>query len=543
MKEASHRRWRETVLVAALVFVWLAATAWARPLAMPDEGRYVDVAWEMLRSGDWLTPTLDGLPFFHKPPLFYWITAGSMSLFGLNEWAARAAPILSAWTGAFAMYLFARRWSVDRAARLTLLALLAQPLFYVGGQFANLDMLVAGCISVTILLFAHAALSIEHELPHQRALVAGYAAAALGVLSKGLIGAVVPVLVIVCWLATMQRWRVLKSLMSLPGAALFFLIAAPWFIAMQARFPDFLNYFFVVQHFQRFAGSGFNNVQPVWFYPAVLLLFSLPWLPWLYRSIKQRDLTDPDGGASRLLMWLWVLMVVLFFSMPRSKLLGYLLPALPPLAFMIADGFTSLASPSTRARRLWWGGGAVGAVLSVGAVVGFSLHPLHSSKALASVLDTQRGHHEPVFMLNHFYYDVPFYARLRGLINVVDDWSSPDLRKSDNWRKELADAGQFSPLISASALITPATLPAAVCEAAVSWVIGANAAGRTYPFLASARAVFSDSDTTLWRVDSGSTTTSNALRCEDFGRGDLGTRAGGRPNAVTAISGSGLQPR
>jgi len=95
--------------VAALLGLWLAATAWLRPLTLPDEGRYVGVAWEMLRSGDWLTPTLNGLPFFHKPPLFYWLTAGSMALFGAHEAAARVAPWLGAWGGGLALYLFLRR--------------------------------------------------------------------------------------------------------------------------------------------------------------------------------------------------------------------------------------------------------------------------------------------------------------------------------------------------------------------------------------------------------------------------------------------------
>ena len=74
-----------------LALAWLALTLGARPLALPDEGRYVSVAWEMLTSGNWLFPTLDGLPFFHKPPLFYWITAGSLGLFGTHEWASRLA--------------------------------------------------------------------------------------------------------------------------------------------------------------------------------------------------------------------------------------------------------------------------------------------------------------------------------------------------------------------------------------------------------------------------------------------------------------------
>ncbi|MDQ2780516.1 MAG: glycosyltransferase family 39 protein, partial [Pseudomonadota bacterium] len=138
--------WRQSALVLLAVFAALAATAWLRPLMLPDEGRYVGVAWEMLRSGDWLVPRLNGLPFFHKPPLFYWITAASMSVFGLHEGVARAASLLGATLAAMAMFLFVHRWGGAQRARLTLVALLAQPLFFLGAQFANLDMLVAGCI-------------------------------------------------------------------------------------------------------------------------------------------------------------------------------------------------------------------------------------------------------------------------------------------------------------------------------------------------------------------------------------------------------------
>ena len=261
------------VLLAILVFAWLAATAWARPLMLPDEGRYVGVAWEMMRSGDWITPTLNGLPYFHKPPLFYWITAGSMSVFGTNEWAARAAPLLGAWVAAMALYLFVRAGRDRRSANMTLLVLLAQPLFFGAAQFANLDMLVTGCITASIVLAAHAALCSERGLPYRSALAAAYAAAALGVLAKGLIGIVIPALIISAWLLARRRWRVLFALLWWPGIALFLLLTAPWFIAMQLKFSDFSYYFFVVQHFKRFAAGGFNNVQPFWFYPALLILF------------------------------------------------------------------------------------------------------------------------------------------------------------------------------------------------------------------------------------------------------------------------------
>ena len=505
---------RDDLFIAALILLWLLATAWARPLMLPDEGRYVGVAWEMLRSGDWLTPTLNGLPYFHKPPLFYWITAGSMSLFGLNEWAARAAPILGAWLGAFALYLFTRRWWGKRAAHLALCVLMVQPLFYIGGQFANLDMLVAGCITATILLLAHAALCIEVGLPYRRALAAAFAMAALGVLAKGLIGFVLPALVIGAWLALRRRWHVLASLMWWPGALIFVLVAAPWFLAMQMRFADFSNYFFVVQHFHRFAAGGFNNVQPFWYYPAVLLLFSLPCLPWLARRRGRGAQRDAERDSVRLLMVLWAATVVLFFSLPQSKLLGYVLPAVPPLALLMADGFLSLGAPSQRARRLWQVSVGVSAALSIGAVAALAVYPKPSSRTLAAALASQRGSDEPVYMLGRYYFDLPFYARMRAPVGVVDDWSSPDIAKRDNWRKELADAGTFAPALARKALLAPASLPAALCAGPVSWVLGADTAAAAYPFLSAGVAMRRVGDTTLWRIDHGQPAMASALRCE-----------------------------
>src|SRR5205085_6299623 len=157
---------RDRVLLLA-AFVWLAATAWLLPLAVPDEGRYVGVAWEMLRSGDWLVPTLDGLPYFHKPPLFYWLTAAALSVTDSTLLAARIAPWIGACLAAASLFLFARRWGGPRLAAGALLVLVTAPLFYFGAQFANLDMLVGGCITATTLAFAHAAL-LEADAPERR---------------------------------------------------------------------------------------------------------------------------------------------------------------------------------------------------------------------------------------------------------------------------------------------------------------------------------------------------------------------------------------
>ena len=509
-------RWRPgTVSLAALALVWLALTAWARPLTLPDEGRYVGVALEMLHSGDWLVPTLDGLPFFHKPPLFYWITAGSMAVFGIHEWAARAAPILGAWLAAMASFMFVQRWASTRAAWLTLAALLAQPLFFIGGQFANLDMLVAGCITACTVLLAHAALCIEQRLPQRWPLAAAYAFAALGILAKGLIGAVIPALIIAAWLLLRRRWHVLLALVSLPGVLIALAIAAPWFAAMQFRYPEFLDYFFVVQHFKRFAVGGFNNVQPFWFYPAVLALFSLPWLPWLAQrlALRTRAADTSTQGPVPLLMLVWVAMVVLFFSLPKSKLLGYVLPAVPALAFLMADGLLARGPASPRAQRWWWASATLSAVIGLAAVAFFTLNPMHSSRELAAALVAQRGAQEPLFMLQRYDYDLPFYAGPDNPIRVVDEWASPDIQQHDNWRKEFADAAVFAPARAAATLVTPALLPAILCQHAVSWLIGSADVAMAYPFLAQASAAFTLRGTVLWRLNARLPQVASALHC------------------------------
>lgn len=489
---------------------------------LPDEGRYVGVAWEMLRSGDWLTPTLNGLPFFHKPPLFYWVTASSLSLFGANEIAARAAPLLGAWLGAMSLYAFVCRWCSVRTARMAVLVLLVQPLFLIGGQFANLDMLVAGCITATILLAAHAMLLKEHDLPYRWPLAGAYAMAGMGVLAKGLIGGALPAMTILVWLLATKRWRMLRPLIWFPGLLLFVLVTAPWFAVMQWKFADFLNYFFVVQHFQRFTGGGFNNVLPWWFYPAILLFFHLLWLPWIYRMFTPKYLAMSRPDPVRALMWIWFLVIVVFFSIPKSKLLGYILPAVPPLAFLLADSFTATLNSSPRLRRWWFLSAGLAAVLSLGAVAWLATHPTKSTRELAKVLRSQHAPHEPVFMLNHYDYDLPFYAKLNDPVVVVDDWKSAESSVDDNWRKEFSDAGRFAPSKARVSLMESTQLPAALCQAPVSWVIGSRAQSTSYPFVEAARDVFSDKDAVLWRVDRADPRMLSLLRCE------------GKPNAGSA---------
>ncbi|CAN5879720.1 glycosyltransferase family 39 protein [soil metagenome] len=476
-------RWpAEWIVCGALSLLWFAGTAWLRPLALPDEGRYVGVAHEMLTSGHWWVPTLNGLPFFHKPPLFYWITAASMHLFGTGVEAARGASLLAAVATVTGLYAFVRRWVGTAQARVTALVLATMPLFYGGAQYANLDLLVAACIGSAILLVAHATLTREAGARHRRWLAMAFVAAALGVLAKGLIGVVLPVLVLLGWgVFTGRTTRLLALLVWAPGLLLFACVAAPWFLSMQARFPDFDHYFFVVQHFQRFTSTSFNNPQPWWFYPVVLLALSLPWSPWLLVWLEPGSVRPQDPHGLRRLMLVWCAVVLVFFSLPSSKLVGYILPALAPLAFLMADALRCselrwgdkhasawrMFTPGTARRASAWSAGAVCLV----AVVAAHFYQPKSMQVLAHRLQASRLAGEPVVFLGNFYYDVPFYAGLARPVTVLDRWVPAEVAH-DSWRRELVDAGRFAPEGAAALLRHGDEAPGVACAAHGAWLMG-----------------------------------------------------------------------
>src|ERR1700712_4395345 len=178
----------------------------------------------MAPTGAWRGPRLGGLPFFHKPPLFYWLGAASMAIFGGSEWPARLPSVIGATLAAGALFMFARRWADDVSATVATVVLVTMPFFYVGAQFANLDMLVAGCISATVLVAAHAALAKEHGNAWRVALAIAFAMAALGVLAKGLIGFVLPGAIFLSGCLGTRRFRTAWMLAWWPGWVIFVLV-------------------------------------------------------------------------------------------------------------------------------------------------------------------------------------------------------------------------------------------------------------------------------------------------------------------------------
>ncbi len=448
------------------LLAWLLTTIWVRPLALPDEGRYAGVAWEMVRSGQWLTPTLDGLPYFHKPPMFYWLTAIAIKLFGFSEWSVRIASLIGALLAAGAVWRLMLRWVSAEAALWGLAIVATLPLFYGGAQYANHDMLVAGFITGAIAFAADALLSRDAGLRWRTSLLLAWACMALGLLSKGLIGIVLPSGVIFFWLLLIRQPLWLLRLFWWPAPLLFLAIALPWFVLMQLKFPEFFDYFFIHQHFERFSQKGFNNNQPFWFYPAALGALCLPWTIALFTRTRVGSARDLSHRAVRVLLWTWVVVIVGFFSLPASKLIGYVLPVVPALAALAGE---AVAGWQRRGLRLAITVGA--ALLCVVAVVLISRAETVSSKALAAAWREQARPGDGLLSLRLYRFDFPIYAQLAQPLPVYHAWEDPALAAQDSWPRELIDATEFDPDTGKQVLRPVAELKSALCAQEVTWVI------------------------------------------------------------------------
>ncbi len=361
------------------------------PLMEPDEGRYAEISREMLAHGDGVIPTLNQRPYYDKPPLLYWLVAGSLRCFGGSEWAARLTPALAALGAVLATFLCGNRTVGGRGAFLGALALTLTPAFIQCGRFLILDGLLT--VLVAAALFAgHAAIAGSRlRWPWW---VASAACCGLGVLTKGpvALALVAPPLAAYAWLnrlparPTARHWAAY--------AALALGLAAPWYVAFMCRDPRFAYHFFVEHHLHRFFGEEYHG-QPFWFYAPVLLVLCLPWSLLLLpraRSLFARP-AAPRAPRPRALGFylLWAGWCVLFFSLSRGKLPPYVLPAAPALALLFGCWLDRGLSQAGGATSSLEGAGAVprraamlfAAAWLVVSVAGWRLQLLGPAAALA----------------------------------------------------------------------------------------------------------------------------------------------------------------
>jgi 4-amino-4-deoxy-L-arabinose transferase-like glycosyltransferase len=346
-----------------------------RALYDPDEGRYAEIPSEMLRGGDWIIPHLDGLTYLEKPPLQYWLTALSFRVFGETAMAARLCTGLAGFFSLLIVFFVGRRlWGLDAGLKAVLLTG-ASALFVLLGHQLTLDMLLSFWLLAALATFLLAQTERDNPVRCRQWMLSCWGAMALAVLTKGLIGVIVPGASLLGYALWQRDRQIFRELNVRQGLGLFAVIAAPWFVLAAMRNPEFLRFFFIREHFQRFLTPIAHRSEPWWFFIAVLAVGILPWLPQAISvmiATGRRDLTRGQFDPARLL-WIWSAFIVVFFSCSDSKLVPYILPAVPALALLVA----SRPAQSDRFNLI------MGAVLTMGASIGLIalLHSaLHASK-------------------------------------------------------------------------------------------------------------------------------------------------------------------
>lgn len=488
----------DLTLLGGILSLFYAFCLGSYPLFTPDEGRYSEVAREMIATGDYITPRVNGVAFLDKPILYYWLQTIAINLFGLNEWALRFFPALLGVVGCLMNYICGRKLFNRRTGILAALILGMTPLYFASAHYANLDLEVAVWISCTLLSFITAVR--DPDRPQTSWLLATYIFAALAFLTKGMIGFVFPIMIVSCWMALNRRWDLLKKTHLGAGFMLAFVIVLPWYTLAQHDNPEFLHYFFVTQQVTRFLSAAeFNNHSPFWFYAPIVLIGFFPWTLFLAQSFYyscQQVYKNIRLHHDELFLMLWFGIVFIFFSFPRSKTIGYILPVFPPLAMLTANYlvanfsnfkttyvritaaiFASLSTVVAIAmlalpRYGWLNIDAsvspylttIAVIFIISAAISvlfirqsfaalLSICCVSATTALlvlvlsASYLNTQTA--KPLIervqalakpedeIVNYFkyYYDTPLYLQKR--VSIVADWHSPDVVKKDNWRREL----------------------------------------------------------------------------------------------------------
>jgi 4-amino-4-deoxy-L-arabinose transferase-like glycosyltransferase len=439
-------RWR--IWSLWLLPVLLLVLAGVRPLSIPDEGRYAEVGRWMLMSGDWLTPRIDGIPFFHKPPLLYWLEAASMAVFGATPWAARLVVALHACLMLGLMAACVRHFAGADVARRAGWVLGTSMTFLVAGQYVNTDMMVATWMGVAIWCFARA--FMHDGGVHANWARAGFVACALGVLSKGLIGLLLPGLVLTVWVAYTWQWRKILALPWLSGLLLFAVVALPWFVLAAREHPDMLAYMFGKHQFGRYTATTFNNARPWWFYGLAVTVLLFPWIFFaaadgvqrLRQRMRQQASGDNDAWVA--LCWIWVIAILGFFSIPNSKLIGYALPVMPALATLVALWWTRHMAMRT------WGAWAFGALSVLGITAAAVANDYagaytsaRSTRGVAQAVVCQVGPGDVLAVVDDYPYDVMFYAQRQRSIEVIQDWVREEREAGDDWRRELMDGVAF----------------------------------------------------------------------------------------------------
>jgi 4-amino-4-deoxy-L-arabinose transferase-like glycosyltransferase len=309
------------LLLVLLAVAWF-GTLGLRPLYKADETRYAEIPREMVASGDWITPRLNGFKYFEKPPLQYWATGAFFEVLGVHDWVSRLWAALLGFAGILLVLGVGNRLFGPPAGAFAAAVLAGSPVYVAAAQINTLDMGLAFFLSAAMF-------SLALGYP-----IVFWACCALAVLSKGLVGIVLPLATLGLYILLKRDWKMIGDVRPVSGPVVFLLLAAPWFVAVSLRNAEFAHFFFIQEHFQRFTTTVHQRTAPAWFFLPVLALGLLPLiLPALVGWWRGLRSSAPPFDAAFFLA-LWALVVLLFFSASSSKLPAYILPMFPALAVL-----------------------------------------------------------------------------------------------------------------------------------------------------------------------------------------------------------------
>jgi 4-amino-4-deoxy-L-arabinose transferase-like glycosyltransferase len=337
---------RFLLLLCALCLVVFFFQLGDRPIWDIDEGKHASTSKDMVLTGDWITPRVNGINFYDKTPLFNWFAAISFIVFGFTEFAARFPAALLGLATVLVTYLFGRRLFDSRAGLLAGVVLATSPEVILLSRTVVHDISLTFFISLALYFFYSAFANQRRRRIH---LLLSYAAMGFAVLAKGPIGLLLPGMIIGLFLLAKGRLNFLKEMALGWGALIFLIVAAPWYVLISVRNPDYLSYFFLKQNLGNFLSkTQARHPRPFYYFVPVLLGGMLPWsflVPLAFLRPLERKLQKIDDGVLFLLCWF--LVIFLFFSAANSKLGTYILPALPAAALLIGRAWHEIMTAPT----------------------------------------------------------------------------------------------------------------------------------------------------------------------------------------------------
>jgi len=323
-----------------------------RHLIPSDEGRYAEMAREMLVTGDWVTPRYNGYKYFEKPPLQVWATAITFQVFGIGDWQARLWSALTGFLTILAIGFTGTRIYNARAGWLAAVVLASSPMWVISGHFNSLDMGLSAFLVAALcsLLFAQ---TTDNKSSSRNWMWICWVFMALATLSKGVIGAAIPAMVLIAYSISTWDWKIWTRLRLLSGLILFLLITAPWFVLVAQRNPEFLEFFFIHEHLQRFTQDAHSRTGPIYYFVPLVLIGILPWVLQIPGSIAQAWQERRGEFSSGWLLVCWSVMIFAFFSVSHSKLPGYIIPIFPALALLIGNRLDHLLGHTNSMATSW----------------------------------------------------------------------------------------------------------------------------------------------------------------------------------------------